>query len=238
MTTIPTPQIDPRHVGNPVQLLAALLSAMAVLVVSFLTAAGFIQEPRWALAGLIVAAIANIPLFIALLFLMLTRFRHVLLADEHYLRWLDRSRRRFRGFAPRALSGDTQHGDEDLVDLEDLAALERARVARYQQNQGLFLTYDSRPSVASEESEDIVVRLQQHVSNQGESGPLARGEVESVDYYLGPQFLSGKAMRRQNPDDGFRLDVTAYSPVLCVAAVRLTTGDQPILLEQYLAFTV
>ena len=136
---IPIPKIDPGRVANPIQLLAALLSAMAVLVVSFLTAAGFIRDPAWAFGTLVVTAVLNIPVFIGILFLMLTKFRHVLVGDEHYVRWLDRERQRFRSFRPRRQGEDPLTPADTALDANVVAPEERRR-GLYLENEGLFLT--------------------------------------------------------------------------------------------------
>ena len=81
--------IKPHDVTRPIQLLAACLVALIALDGSLLAAAGAIARPTWAPAVLVVAAVVNIPLFVGLLFLLLTRYRREMQADRYYARHLD-----------------------------------------------------------------------------------------------------------------------------------------------------
>jgi hypothetical protein len=41
-------------------------------------------------------------------------------------------------------------------------------------------------------------------------------------------------MVRTNPDEGFRLEISAYGSALCVAKVHFTGGTEPLMLYRYL----
>ena len=76
---------------------------------------------------------------------------------------------------------------------------------------------------------DIVLRLRQHGD-----GPLKAGLVDHVRYALGPRFFDG-SIEKKDRSDSFRLEVSAYSPMLCVARVCLTDGSS-FELERYVDF--
>lgn len=86
--------IAPEKVTKPIQLLAAWLVGLIVVNASFLLAARQITNPSWAAGVLVVAAIANVPIFIAALFLLQTKFRPQMQEDSYYSQYL-RSEREF-----------------------------------------------------------------------------------------------------------------------------------------------
>lgn len=84
------PTIQPQTVTKPIQLLAAWLVGLVLVDGAFLGAATQLTEPDWAAGALTVAAIVNVPLFLAFLFLMQTRFRPEMQEDTFYARYLER----------------------------------------------------------------------------------------------------------------------------------------------------
>jgi len=85
-----TPEIVPHRITKPIQLLAAWLAGLAIVNSSFLTAAGFLHEPTWLPTLLTIAAVINVPLFIASLFLLQTKFRPEMQEDTYYSKYLER----------------------------------------------------------------------------------------------------------------------------------------------------
>lgn len=81
-------KIDPGKITSPIQLLAAWFVALIVLDGAFLTAAGVVSSPAWLPTVLVFAAIFNVPLFLACMFLLQTRFRAEMQSDEHYAQYL------------------------------------------------------------------------------------------------------------------------------------------------------
>ncbi len=79
-------RISPEKISKPIQLLAAWLVALVLLVGLFLGSASTVENPLWAPAMLVVSAVAIVPLFIGCILLMQTRYRDRLLADDAYLR--------------------------------------------------------------------------------------------------------------------------------------------------------
>jgi len=84
------PQLHPERITKPIQLLAAWLAGLVLVDGAFLTAAAYIKAPAWAAALLVVAAVANVPIFIAALFLLQTRYRPEMQEDSFYSRYLER----------------------------------------------------------------------------------------------------------------------------------------------------
>ncbi len=81
---------QPATVTKPIQLLSAWLIGLIVIDASFLGAARIIENPDWAAGVLVVAAIANVPVFLACLFLLQTRFRPEMQEDTFYSEYLKR----------------------------------------------------------------------------------------------------------------------------------------------------
>lgn len=82
--------IVPSSVTKPIQLLAAWLVGLLALNASFLTAAAKISHPSWAAGFLIICAAVNIPLFLACLFLLQTKFRPEMQEDQYYAKYLEK----------------------------------------------------------------------------------------------------------------------------------------------------
>jgi len=136
----------------------------------------------------------------------------------------------FGAFRPQNLqhSGAVQlsaasHSDE-WQGLEDM------RVRTYQENEGLFLIHKWRPSTIPSQRADISIMLAQH-----REGPLTRQEVKSVEYQLGPMFFVERVIKT-DASDSFRLDVSAYAPMLCLAKVTFKTDRAPLYLTRYIDF--
>ena len=139
----------------------------------------------------------------------------------------DQMRARFlAGFQPVVSSGQAlvQRPDESWGERE------RRRITTYTQNRGLFLAHTWQPSSTPRQVADIVIYLRQH----GE-GPLTQGIVKTVEYHLGPKF-SNRTIVQTNQEENFRLEVSAYGPMLCLARVNFEDGSSPIELERYIDF--
>lgn len=82
-------KIEPKHVTRPIQLLAAWLAALILLEGIFLGAAAVVTEPSWAPGALVIAGILSVPLFLASIFLLQTRYRPEMQEDPYYSKYLD-----------------------------------------------------------------------------------------------------------------------------------------------------
>lgn len=132
-----------------------------------------------------------------------------------------------RGFGrdadPRRLAAVT----ESAASWEELNA---ARVARYEANRGLFLVHDWRPSTAEGQVADVRLYVVQH-----RHGPLDTAAIKAIEYTLGPQF-DDHSIVKNDPADGFAVNVSMHGPMLCLAKVYFADGSQPIVLERYVNF--
>jgi hypothetical protein len=81
--------INPERITKPIQLLAAWLIGLIAVNGSFLAAATQILIPTWAPIILVIASIINVPLFLISIFLLQTRFRPEMQADEFYSKYLE-----------------------------------------------------------------------------------------------------------------------------------------------------
>lgn len=170
---------------------------------------------------------------------MQTVFRKELQDDPFYSDWLKRQEETFKGFTPENVPIDSainvdvsdsinvMEGVDTVIGEE---ALEKKRIKSYEDKKGLFIVHNWRPSLTPEQVADIVIWLQQHGS-----GPLSNGDVEKVEYQLGPKFFKHPKVKTSQ-SDSFRLEVSAYGPMLCLARVYIKGEKEPLLLERYINF--
>lgn len=220
------PQIQPHKITKPIQLLAVLMAGLVLLVSAFLTGARFLNDPQWIPAFLAISAVSLVPIFVVLLFLLLTRFRPQLQEDAYYAQWNKSQTTTFSGFVPENLLG----GNASKISLtsgnQDLESL---RIDRYREYRGVFLVHSWRPSLQPGQVADIVIWLQQH-----REGPVSEALIDHVEYSLGPNFFQSPVVKN-NHDEAFRLEVSAYAPMLCLARVSLKDGGS-FVLERYVNF--
>jgi hypothetical protein len=111
--------IDPKGITKPIQLLAAWLSGLVVLDGSFLLAASRIVDPGWAGGALVIASIANVPLFLLAIFLLQTKFRPEMQEDSFYSKYLESK----TGHTERTVTADSVAAlREDVGRIESIIA--------------------------------------------------------------------------------------------------------------------
>jgi hypothetical protein len=235
------PKIEPHRITKPIQMLAVWFSALVLVDGAFLTAASQITKPDWVAPMLAIAAVTIVPVFLIAAFLMQTVFRAHLQDDQHYSKWLKSQAKTFVDFTPENVErpaavtrAKVQDRKPNLANSPHVAEsandFERRRIKKYEEQRGLFLIHEWRPSSESEQVADIVVWLYQHGK-----GPLTETKVDRVEYQLGPKFFATPVIKR-NANESFKLEISAYGPVLCLAKVYLTAEREPIELERYLDF--
>lgn len=84
------PAIRPEKINKPIQLLGAWLVGLFSIESCFLFAAANLETDSWEARALVVAAILNVPIFLAAVFLLQTRFRPELQEDSYYSSYLSR----------------------------------------------------------------------------------------------------------------------------------------------------
>ncbi len=220
------PTIHPEKISRAIQLPVAWLACLVVLVV-VLVEGGLRADDAWMKVALVAAAVAAMIVFPCAAFLMQTKWRTHIQEDPYFSDYLGRQ---FKDFQPEnvrqqpnAEMGPSQHE-------QSWEGIEQERVATYQRNSGLFLVHDWRPSVERGQVADIAIRLLQHGD-----GALSQGEVKSVEYHLGPKFFDYPVIET-DPRDDYRLDVSAYGPMLCLARVHFHDASEPLLLKRYVDF--
>ena len=87
------------------------------------------------------------------------------------------------------------------------------------------------PSKTPGQLADIVIELTQHGD-----GPLSNKTIDKVHYYLGPKFVGSTPHTKKNAQEKFKLEISAYGPLLCLAEVFVQGLAQPILLDRYVDF--
>jgi hypothetical protein len=136
----------------------------------------------------------------------------------------------FANFSPRNIQ---RQGPDELAAAtppDEWQSLEDMRVKLYQDSEGLFLVHRWKPSSVPGQVADIAISIAQH-----KAGPLTRGEITSVEYQLGPRFFRDRVIIT-DASTQFRLDVSAYAPMLCLAKVTFSTGRPPLYVWRYIDF--
>jgi len=82
--------IEPHKVTKPIQLLAAWLVGLILTNFTMLTTALRLPDESWERRFLVIAAVFNVPLFLAALFRLQTKFRAELQDDVHYSQYLSK----------------------------------------------------------------------------------------------------------------------------------------------------
>jgi hypothetical protein len=227
---------DPSKVSNPIGLLAILgfITALSIL-------ATIANSQLWPLAMLFgIAFLAGICL------LLIPRLRDALSDDSGWEK-LRLERQTFKDFQPQVQQEPSSTGDDasrsamsptgntgnnmakPATTTQLVQDWERNRIGLYQRSQGIFLTHTWRPSSRKDQTVDMVISLRQH-----RTGPVTAGEVEIVEYWLGPRF-SRQPIVKTRSDASFDLDVSVFGPVLCLARITLTNGEV-IEVDRYLDF--
>ena len=223
-----TQKIEAHKIKKPIQLMAVWFITLVLIDSAFLTAAVNISTPSWLSPTLVISAIVFVPLFLLGVFLMQTVFRKELQEDQFYSEWLKRQEKLFKNFKPDTIQFVSKQLISQSNPDDDLEAL---RIENYEKNKGIFLIHTWRPSSTSGQVADIVIQLHQH-----NEGPLSYGKIEKVEYTLGPMFFN-KPIIKTNSESNFRLEVSAYGPMLCYARVYFKNGTSPLLLSRYVNLT-
>ena len=87
-------QIRPERITRPIQLLAAWLTGLVLVDGIFLSTAVIISNPTWIPLVLVISAIINVPIFLAAIFILQTRFRPEIQEDAYYAEYLKDKRNR------------------------------------------------------------------------------------------------------------------------------------------------
>jgi hypothetical protein len=179
---------------------------------------------------LAISAVVFVPLFLIAAFLMQTRFRTHLQEDHYYSSWLKTKEQTFIGFTAENITTTKTLGLALSRASESVDGFERRRVRKYEEQRGLFLIHEWRPSLQEGQVADVVIWLHQHGH-----GPMKENGVERVEYQLGPKFFKAP-VTKENANESFKLEVSAYGPMLCLAKVYLKGEKEPIELERYVDF--
>ena len=81
--------IQPDKITKPIQLLGAWLAGLLAIDSCFLIAAARMDQGSWESMALVIAAIGNVPLFLAAVFLLQTKFRPELQEDAYYSTYIN-----------------------------------------------------------------------------------------------------------------------------------------------------
>lgn len=228
------PKIQAHKITKPFQLMAVWFVGLIFVVGIFFYAAAVITTPGWITPVLVISGVLFVPSFIFAVFRMQTKYRNELQEDHYYFEYKKWHESLFKDFSPENILGANQSRQNNVCDdsrqLSVGDDLETLRCGKYEQQKGLFLIHSWRPSSIDGQVADIVIWLHQH-----RTGPLSDGLVDRVEYQLGPMFFDGPAIKR-NHREAFKLEVSAYGPMLCTAKVYFKDESAPIVLERYIDF--
>ena len=107
-------KIEAHKITKPIQLLAAWLVGLAIINVTFLTAAASITQPSWVTGLLSIAAVINVPVFVMSIFLLQTKFRPEMQEDSYYSDYLNNRQGSFLIKEPSKSSDDIKASIETL----------------------------------------------------------------------------------------------------------------------------
>lgn len=85
-------KIEPHKITKPIQLLAVWFVGLILLVGTLLTGAAKITSIYWLPTFLSISAVVIIPIFLVFIFLLQTKFRPQMQADEYYYKYLDKEK--------------------------------------------------------------------------------------------------------------------------------------------------
>ncbi len=147
-------RIEPHKVTKPIQLLAAWLLGLILIDGSFLSAAGFLKQPPWVPIVLVIAAVCNVPLFLASLFLLQTKFRPEMQEDSFYSKYLE-------------VTQKTRKPENTAMDLQTLRSM--------------FSESNSQTIEAVDRLQTQVIQLTSQVSRITEQTPNAERSIQAVE---------------------------------------------------------
>ena len=218
-------KIEPDKIKTPIQLLVIWLVGLVVLVSAFLTASTITHKLEWLNSMFGITSVSLIPLFILLIFILQTKFRPELLDDEKYIE----HKKLFTTFKPENI-GSGNNNIEPL-NQESFENLENERKQIYEKLKGVFLVHEWRPSTIKGQNADIIIFIIEHPKQK-----LTVGKIKSVEYELGRKFFNTTVVKT-NDKENFRLDVSAYAGMLCIAKVTFV-NNETITLTRYINFDV
>jgi hypothetical protein len=161
----------------------------------------------------------------------------MLATAEMHVALLERPFEGFHGDAVQVPSADRMQLPSADRERPQEGTLDADRDAIYTNNRGLFLTHAWRPSTNPGQVADIVIRLAQHLDTPERENLLAVGKIDSVTYELGRKFSPDPIEKTKNDaTEDFRLEVSAYGPMLCLAEVSFNDDKDPIRLQRYIDF--
>ncbi len=212
-------------VNRPISLVAVCIIAVVVLGGLYVWITG--ELPLLLLVVLIVLVLL---LLVGGIWLTI-KYPQIQMTDEPLRKYVVHERRAFGGFEADTAQTDT-HASTSTEDAAQ-GELNTQRIKLYEDNRGLFLVHTWRFSTVPGQVADIIISLQEHPYYVHRS--ILEEEVESVRYELGRRFFD-EPQARHNREDNFALEVSAYSPMLCLAEVKCNDGHEPIYLSRYIDF--
>ncbi|MBW1297830.1 hypothetical protein [Aquimarina litoralis] len=120
--------IKPDKITKPIQLLAAWLLGLIILVGVLITAATLVKEPAWLPVFFSISAVLIIPVFLFLIFQLQTRYRPQMQEDQYYSEYLNQNTMTVESEANEELKNSItktiNHKIKELAKLQDKQLIE------------------------------------------------------------------------------------------------------------------
>jgi hypothetical protein len=172
-------------------------------------------------------------------FLLMTKFRPYIGDDSSFYAWWEKAT--FSGYKTEVRQTEEAASPREVITRSHQPyrveePFNAPRRAVYRSNAGVFVVHSWRPSKATGQVADVVIKLQEHHSlGEGDQHGLSGRLIDSVSYNLGPFFSAGPIVKT-NAKEQFRLDVTAYNTFLCLATLHFKDGRPDVELHRYIDF--
>ena len=141
-------KIIPDKITKPIQLLGAWLAGLFSIDSCFLIAAANMDKGSWESMALVIAAIANVPLFLIAVFILQTKFRPELQEDSYYSTYLSQKTNE-----PISISKTQAH----LIEIHQ-------RINRLEECQGTSEVKDNKKNVL----QDLFFGVNKHLTDREE----------------------------------------------------------------------
>jgi len=159
---MPYQRIDPEKITKPIQLIAVWFIGLILLEGILIGGAVALSISPGLQVVLVIASVITPLIFIGAIFLLQTKYREQLLDDHHYAKHRKQQGERFKDFKPENISQSVPEKVDATKDIESWNEREARRMKRYEENRGLFLVHNWRPSSTANQIADISISIYQH----------------------------------------------------------------------------
>lgn len=156
--------IRPEKITKPIQLLAAWLIGLILLVGSLITAAATIKSPYWLPAFFAISSVCIIPIFLILIFLLQTKYRPEMQEDSFYSKYLDKNTMTFEYIDKKDTSIDeTNNLRQEIISISERTKKELEEVKNLINSDGIKTNEEKAIETIIEKSDNRLDELKKIV---------------------------------------------------------------------------